>query len=255
MKTSLKILHKTPDLEALAAKHQDFDALMDAHADENIRKQKKLYKAGSFTLVILATAFLSWLYWGYEPQVTAPVQSQLETPEQPSEQVILAEKKEQVKEASPGPEPVAEEVQVPVEEEVTELETVEARLKPENKKKESEEEKMASPQITIREKITADAEPVDGLESLYRYLYKEIDLPDSLLGADNRLFLEVEFAIGVEGEISEISFNKELPIALESQLRKVFVEMPAWKPALERGDSVESYMNLPITFQKKGDKQ
>ena len=67
MKTNLKILHETPDLDELAAKHQDFDALMDAYTDERIRKRRKYYQAGSFALVILATAFLSWLYWGYEP--------------------------------------------------------------------------------------------------------------------------------------------------------------------------------------------
>lgn len=255
MKTSLKILHKVPDLEELAAKHQNFDALMDAHADENIRKRKKLYKASSFAMVILATAFLSWLYWGYEPQLTEPVESQLEMSGQPKEQMIPAEKKEQEKEVSPLPEPMAKERLEPAEKEVTERETVVARQKPENKEKKSEEEEIASPQVTIKEKITADAEPVDGLESLYRYLYKEIELPDSLLGADSRLFLEIEFMIGAEGEISEVSFNKELPVVLEKKLRKVFVEMPAWKPALEKGECVESYMNLPITFQKKSDKQ
>ncbi|MCE7991974.1 MAG: hypothetical protein HEP71_08340 [Roseivirga sp.] len=251
MKTSLKISHKVPDLEELAVRHQDFDALMDAYTDEKIRKRRKLYKAGSFVLVILATAFLSWLYWGYEPVVQEPVQVQSESPQPPVKQLIPVEEKEQAPVVSPQPETVAEES----EPEGTGLETVVATSKAEPSETEKSEEVLASPQVTIREKITADAEPVDGLENLYRYLYKEIVLPDSLIGADNTFFLEVEFEVGAEGKISGVNFNKSLPGELSDKLTRVFVGMPAWKSALDEGVPVASVMNLPITFQKKEDKE
>lgn len=247
MKTSLKISHKVPDLDELAGKHQDFDALMDAYTDEKIRKRRKVYRIGSFALVILATAFLSWLYWGYEPVEQAPVQVQTESPEPPAEQLVPLEEKEGTPVVTSQTEPVVEEP----EQDVTELETVVATRKAKAPEKVKSEEVLASPQVIIREKITADAEPVDGLENLYRYLYKEIVLPDSLLGADNTYFLEVEFEVGVEGAISDISFNKPLSDELSGQLTKVFAKMPAWKPALDKGDTVASIMNLPITFQKK----
>lgn len=250
MKTNLKILHDTPDLEGLAAKHQDFDALMDAYTDEKIRKRKKFYKMGSFLLVITATAFLSWLYWGYEPAIKEPAQLQVEVPDTPLEKVVpVEEEKEESAAPTPQPELVAEEP----EEEITEAETVVTKTTPEISAR--EEEELASPQITIREKVTADATPVDGLENLYRYLYREIELPDSILEKDDTFFLEVEFEVGAGGGIGAVSFNKALPEALESSLNKVFAEMPAWKPALEQGDSIASVINLPISFQKKGGKQ
>ncbi len=250
MKTNLKILHETPDLDELAAKHQDFDALMDAYTDERIRKRRKYYQAGSFALVILATAFLSWLYWGYEPATENPVESQVQMPEDPVEKAVPVEKEEEIAAPVPPSEPVAES-----EKAEEEIEEVIPEAVPEPVVSEKEEELMASPQITIRERVTADATPVDGLENLYRYLYKEIDLPDSLLGTDNTFFLEVEFEVGAKGEIGDVSFNKPLPDAMLQQLSQVFAQMPAWKPALNEGDSVASIIHLPITFQKKGGKK
>lgn len=247
MKTSLKISHKVPNLDELAAKHQDFDALMDAYTDEKIRKRRKIYRIGSFALVILATAFLSWLYWGYEPIEQAPVQVQTESPRPPAKQLIPLEEKQEAPVVSSQTEPVVEEP----EQDVAALEAVVARRKAKAPEKVKSEEVLASPQVTISEKITADAEPVDGLENLYRYLYREIVLPDSLLGVDNTFFLEVEFEVGIEGTISDISFNKPLPDELSGQLTRVFAEMPVWKPALDKGDTVVSIINLPITFQKK----
>lgn len=250
MKTNLKILHETPDLDELATKHQNFDALMDAYTDERIRKRKKYYRAGSFALVILATAFLSWLYWGYEPASKESVETKVQMPEDPVEKVVPVEKEEQTAESVTQPEPVTQ-----IEEAEEEMDEITTRKEPESVLPKKEEEIMASPQITIREKITADATPVDGLENLYRYLYREIDLPDSLLDTDNTFFLEVTFEVGTKGEIKEISFNKTLPDIMLSKLNRVFAEMPAWQPALDEGDSIASIINLPITFQKKGGKE
>ncbi|GAB5523928.1 MAG: hypothetical protein Roseis2KO_18000 [Roseivirga sp.] len=252
MKTNLKILHEVPDLDELSARHQDFDALMDAVTDEKIRKRKKFYKAGSFVLVIMATVFLSWLYWGYEPAgMEEAVKQQASVPPPAKEKVMPVEEKEPTPEVTAVPDPV---VEAPGEkEEVVKTEPIVMQSTPEEAEK--EEEEMASPQVIIREKVTADATPLDGLENLYRYLYQEIELPDSMLESDETFFMEVEFEIGAAGEIGAVSFNKELPAELETRLSKVFLEMPAWKPALELGDSIASVINLPITFQKKGGKR
>ncbi len=253
MKTNLKILHEVPDLDKLSARHQDFDALMDAVTDEKIRKRKKFYKAGSFVLVIMATAFLSWLYWGYEPAGVEEVAKQQAEVQPPAkENVMPVEEKEPTPEATVVPETATAEPGEK-EQEVVETEAVVTQSTPPVAEK--EEEEIASPQVIIREKVTADAAPLDGLENLYRYLYQEIELPDSVLKTDETFFLEVEFEVGKAGEIGEVSFNKELPAELEASLSKVFLEMPAWKPALELGDSIASVINLPITFLKKGGKQ
>ena len=92
MKTKLKILYKTPDLDALAEKHQDFDGLMDALLDEKIRRRKKLYRFSSFAIVIIGTAFLSWLYWGYEPASSLP-----ETTPPQTTPAVVAEEPEEMK--------------------------------------------------------------------------------------------------------------------------------------------------------------
>lgn len=102
---------------------------------------------------------------------------------------------------------------------------------------------------------TANAAHADWLENLYRFLYREIHLPDSLLDENNTLFLEVTFVVGRNGSISEVSFNKDLSDALAEKLQNIFERMLEWKPALEEGESIATVINLPITFQRKPDQQ
>lgn len=250
-------MHKVPDLDKLAAKHQNFDALIDTYTDERIRKRKKFYKAGSFLLVILVTAFLSWLYWEYEPVTTDALMPQAKLPKDPTTEILPVEEKEStIKDASKKTTEKPPEAKIvtkaPIEKPKSKPETVRPLIIPEPE--EAQEVEIASPMVTTRQLITSDATPTDGLENLYRYLYGEINLPDSLLRADNSLFLEVEFEVNAKGEIRDISFNKVLPEILKGELKKVFIEMPAWIPALEKGDTISSIISLPITFQKKGGK-
>lgn len=257
MKIGLKILHKVPDLDKLAAKHQNFDALLDTYTDEKISKRKKFYKAGSFVSVILVTAFLSWLYWEYEPVTTDALMPQAKLPKDSTTEVLPVEEKESnIKDASKITNERPSEAKIVTKESIegskSEPEMVRPLTTPEPE--EVQKVEIASPMVATRQLITSDATPTDGLENLYRYLYSEINLPDSLLRADNSLFLEVEFEVNTKGEIKDISFNKVLPETLKSELKKVFAEMPTWTPALEKGDTISSIISLPITFQKKGGK-
>jgi hypothetical protein len=247
---SLKIFHNVPDLDELASKHQDFDALMNAHTDEKIRRRRKLRMMSSFALVVFATAFLSWLYWGYEAEKTSPVAVPSHLPQTPTEQVIPIQEETDLVPVTEAQKPGSVEENEPEQKPIEKQESVTGKtpiVEP--------EEELASPKVTITQLETADAAPAEGLENLYRYLYSEIHLPDSLLDESNTLFLEVAFTVGRDGSISEVSFNKDLPDTLVQKLKSVFEKMPVWKPALEKGDSIASVINLPITFQKKPDQQ
>lgn len=255
MKTKLKILYKTPDLDALAEKHEDFGGLMDAFTDEKIRKRKKLYRFSSFAIVIFSTAFLSWLYWGYEP-----ASSNADLPAQQAPPVVVTEDKEkkpegvvQKEEAVQKPKPVTtqpSEAEIPVATKATETPKKASETAP-TQKKVSESEEMAMPSVTITRKESVDATPEDGLENLYRYLYSKVEIPDSLLNERGGFFLEITFNVERSGEISEVKFDKELPADLRERLTEVFVNMPAWKPAEVGEQAVRSEVKLPITFQKK----
>ena len=251
MKTKLKILYKTPDLDALAEKHQDFDALMDAFLDEKIRKRKKLYRVSSFAIVIVATAFLSWLYWGYEP-----ASSESEMVPQQEVPAIAGEEKEKVEEETrpeetvQKPQPVTETVeQIKPADDKTEEEPEEVKSKPDLVK--TGDNELAAPSVTITRTEQLNARPVKGLEDLYRYLYSEVDLPDSLMGESGSFFLEVSFTVEENGDITKVLFNKELPEPVENAMRRTILNMPEWEPARQGDDKVESEVKLPITFQKK----
>ena len=251
MKTKPKILYKTPDLDALAEKHQDFDGLMDAFLDEKIRKRKKLYRISSFAIVIVATAFLSWLYWGYESASSEPgIMPQQEMPSVAGEEVKKPEEVKVPEEAMQKPGPVTETVEpVKPADGQAEEERKEVKSNPDQLKIEDNE--LAAPSVTITRTEQINARPVKGLEDLYRYLYSEVDLPDSLMGKSGSFFLEVSFTVKENGDITEVLFNKELPQPVENEMRKIILNMPEWEPARQGEDNVESEVKLPITFQKK----
>ena len=254
MKTKLKILYKTPDLDALAEKHQDFDGLMDALLDEKIRRRKKLYRFSSFAIVIIGTAFLSWLYWGYEPassqpEIIPPQTTPAVVAEEPeetkkTEEVEVLE--EQVQKAETQPEtqevkPPQEEIKEPEENPKTE----------EAEKPVDEDNELAMPSVNISSTERINAKPSEGLEALYEYLYGKVDLPDSIIGESGSFFLEVTFMVKENGDISNVEFSKELPEEVAAGLTQVFLNMPEWKPAREGDKTVDSDVKLPITFQKK----
>jgi len=252
MKTKLKILYKTPDLEALAEKHQDFDGLMDSMLDEKIRRRKKLYRFSSFAIVIVSTAFLSWLYWGYEPTSSQPEA----TPQQEATTPVVEEEEKKPEEAETleeevqMPNPIQENppAEVPREAQVAETKTETEEV---SEKPKTEEDELALPSVTITRTERVSARPLQGLEDLYIYLYSKVDLPDSMLGESGSFFLEVSFMVKENGDISNVVFSKELPEEVESQMRETFLNMPEWEPAKQGDDAVDSDVKLPITFQKK----
>ena len=263
MKRNLKILHEMPDLEGMAAKHQDFDALLDAHATEKVRRQKRLRRNLTLWGAVLVTAVASWLYWGVldRPENEVPAQATLEqTEEIPSkdpgvgnqtpvlEEDTTKAPDQTLTEKPQVEEPIKEEVVNPVakneeaEPQAKAEEEVLVAAEPETANKSQAEQKMVG--------ISRDASPEKGMEHLYRYLYQEIELPDSLLWEKDALFLEIEFVVKKNGDITDISLEKELPEAIEKMLKSVIEQMPPWLPAMEKGDSVDYTVNLPITFQK-----
>lgn len=254
MKTKLKILYKTPDLDALAEKHQDFDGLMDALLDEKIRRRKKLYRFSSFAIVIVGTAFLSWLYWGYEPASSQPEA----TPPQTTPAVV-AEEADQIKKTEEV-EALEEQVQkTEPKPEIEEADKAQKELeKPQAKSQTkvvenplAEDNELAMPSVNISTTERINAKPLDGLESLYEYLYGKVDLPDSIIGESGSFFLEVAFMVKENGDISNVEFSKELPEEVAADLKQIFLNMPEWKPAREGDKTVDSDVKLPITFQKK----
>ena len=259
MKTKLKILYKTPDLDALAEKHQDFDGLMDSLLDEKIRRRKKLNRVGSFAVVILATAFLSWLYWGYEPTSTqletSPV-PQTQTPDlitQPEEPELKEDQvvdvvEEQTKPVVEPEEPVKKEAQ---ETEAITTETAATTQKEAVEKPEDEDNEMALPSVTINSVERIDAKPAEGWETWYKYLYSKVDLPDSIIGESGSFYLEVTIGVQENGDISNVKFSKELPEAVAAEMTQIFLNRPDWIPAREGEKPVDSEIKLPITFQKK----
>ena len=255
MKTNLKILYKTPDLDKLAEKHQDFDALMDAVMDEKNRRRKKLYRIGSLATVAIVTAFLSWLYWGYEPGSATDTPN----PQEQVQPVVTEEEKVTEKPADKVPEeeePVLQTESQELERTITApANTAQTAEKPEAEKTETtgadDSNDLAMPAVITSRKVSIAAEPVEGMEHLYEYLYRAVKLPDSLLSAENGLFMEVSFTVEPDGTINNIGISKDLPEAVEEGLKAVFRQMPAWKAAKLGEDAVASDVKLPVTFLKK----
>lgn len=253
MKPNLKILYKTPDLDEMAKKHQDFDGLMDSLATTKAGKRNRLQRFGSFVLVIAVTAFLSWLYWGYEPAgAELPVETRELSASAKSEEQSLAadtvvEKTEKpVTEVKPEPvSPANQQADQPLPDTKTE------QASNTSQKSETDSNDLALPEVKESKYEFVSAEPAQGLENLYEYLYGRIHLPDSLLDQQSSLFFEVSFTVSAVGSVNNVGFSKDFPVKIDSALTQVFEQMPTWQAARENEQPVSSEVKLPITFQKK----
>lgn len=247
MKRGLKILYNITDTDRLANKYKDFDELMDNYAmEKDLRKRRLIRTVSALVFVALFSSAITWLLVKEDKEHT------LNNEPAVKESIVPV-----IKDTLPI---ITEEEMIPVValENDQESENIKKTQNQELRDKSSEiplpekdETILAKPELLESVLITRDAVPGVGMDSLYQYLRLRFNLPDSLLIKDTELNLEVSFKVLTNGSIDEVQFDQELPGAYVIYLRKVFIEMPAWIPALNKGDTISTEVVLPFTFTKQ----
>jgi TonB family protein len=97
------------------------------------------------------------------------------------------------------------------------------------------------------------AEFSGGLDSLYKFLSREMQYPKEAVknGIQGRVF--VQFVVEKDGSITDIRIVKGVDPILDEEAIRVIKIMPAWIPKEEKGEKVQDLLTLPITFTLNGD--
>ncbi|CAA9222071.1 MAG: putative TonB-dependent receptor [uncultured Adhaeribacter sp.] len=88
-----------------------------------------------------------------------------------------------------------------------------------------------------------------GLESMYKYLGKNIRYPAvaSRNGLEGNVILQ--FVVGKQGEISDITVVKSLGGGTDEEAMRVVKSMPKWNPGKQNGRAVNVRYTLPVRFK------
>lgn len=94
------------------------------------------------------------------------------------------------------------------------------------------------------------AEFPGGRSALITYLSENLKYPeqDAIDGNGGKCYLR--FVVDREGNISEVTVTRKIEScpACDKEAMRIVRKMPKWKPGKKKGQPVDSYFNLPITF-------
>jgi periplasmic protein TonB len=96
--------------------------------------------------------------------------------------------------------------------------------------------------------LDISAQFVGGNSALAKYLQQNLRYPPEAQrrGITGKVF--VNFVILKTGEIYNVTVPKETERVLIDEAKRIVRQMPKWKPAMIKGEPVNSEMVLPITF-------
>jgi TonB family protein len=97
------------------------------------------------------------------------------------------------------------------------------------------------------------AEFPGGVDALMKYLKKNLKYPEEARNADIAGIVYIEFIVEKDGSITNVKPKKGAHPLLDSAAVEVVRNMPAWKPAEQKGKLVRSQFILPIIFQLDAD--
>jgi hypothetical protein len=85
-----------------------------------------------------------------------------------------------------------------------------------------------------------------GQDSLYKFIYKNLNFPDSIKNTDIKGKVFVDLEIDYSGKITQIRILKGLTQSIDDEIVRVVRLMPDWIPATIRKTRIESTHSLII---------
>ena len=105
-------------------------------------------------------------------------------------------------------------------------------------------------QIFVGEELDKKAEFDKGVNHYYSLFMKKFNYPKSLRKAPSniRLQLFMSFIIEKNGELSNITIERDPGYDVGSEAKRVLALLPPWKPAEKNGKPVRTKLNMPFTI-------
>lgn len=112
------------------------------------------------------------------------------------------------------------------------------------KQAESETKKQESIKYIAIEK---EAVFKGGDKKLQEYIFQNLNIPESAQNFSGKV--NVSFVIIEDGSIDNISIKPNVPNELQTEIERVFKNMPNWTPAQSQGKNIKMKKSFPLTFR------
>ncbi|MBS1948019.1 MAG: TonB family protein [Bacteroidetes bacterium] len=98
-------------------------------------------------------------------------------------------------------------------------------------------------------KVEVEAEYPGGQAAWADYLTKNLKYPQEAVNKSIQGTVVVQFIVGLDGSLSEITASKKVSLSLDKAAINVIKESGKWVPAMQNGKQVRSFKKQPIVFR------
>lgn len=91
--------------------------------------------------------------------------------------------------------------------------------------------------------------PDEGMPGLMKYLSTNIRYPEAAHKAGTQGRVTVQFVVGKDGSIGNVSILRGVDPALDAEAIRVISGMPKWKPGTQKGEPVNVKYTVPVMFR------
>lgn len=91
--------------------------------------------------------------------------------------------------------------------------------------------------------------PDGGMPGLMKYLSANIRYPEAAHKAGTQGRVTVQFVVGKDGSIGDVSILRGVDPALDAEAIRVISGMPKWKPGTQKGEPVNVRYTVPVMFR------
>lgn len=91
--------------------------------------------------------------------------------------------------------------------------------------------------------------PNGGMPGLMKYLSANIRYPEAAHKAGTQGRVTVQFVVGKDGSIGNVSILRGVDPALDAEAIRVISGMPKWKPGTQKGEPVNVRYTVPVMFR------
>lgn len=91
--------------------------------------------------------------------------------------------------------------------------------------------------------------PDGGMPGLMKYLSANIRYPEAAHKAGTQGRVTVQFVVGKDGSIGNVSILRGVDPALDAEAIRVISGMPKWKPGTQKGEPVNVRYTVPVMFR------
>ena len=82
-----------------------------------------------------------------------------------------------------------------------------------------------------------------------KFLQRNVRYPAAAQQAGVQGTVEVEFVVKKDGSVSDVKVIRSVNPELDAEAVRVISAMPKWKPAEQRGTTVDARFEMPIVFR------